>query len=272
VEEGLQEVLRKDQQAIEGIVYGPVPSWRLGRSLGIDLLSTAGKTCSFDCLYCQLGRTLHPLAERREFISLERLTSELKRIESVAADYTTFSGMGEPTLASNLGDAIELARRTLGLPIAVLTNSSFMPEKSVCSQLALADFVVAKLDAPDEDVFRRVNRPVTPYSLHEMLEGIRLFRSQYKGKLALQMMFIKQNRRWAAQMARLAAELSPDEVQINTPLRECSVDPLPPEDMAAIKDEFKGLWGVVTVCEARRPQAVPLNAKETLRRRPREKS
>lgn len=212
------------------------------------------------------------MAQRREFVTLERLASELRRIEPVAADYATFSGVGEPTLASNLGQAIELARRTLRLPVAVLTNSSLMPEESVRSQLALADFVVAKLDAPTEDVFRRVNRPVTPYSLHEILEGIRLFRSRYEGRLALQMMFIKENQGCAARMANLASDLSPDEVQINTPLRECSVDPLPPEDIAAVKDEFKGLGDVTTVYEARRPQVVPLNAKETLRRRPREKS
>jgi len=254
------------------VIYGPVPSWRLGRSLGIDLLSTKGKTCSFDCLYCQLGRTAHPLAERKEFVPLERLTSELDRIRPLDADYATFSGVGEPTLASNLGQAIELARRTLRLPVAVLTNSSLMPEEAVRSQLALADFVVAKLDAPSEDVFRLVNRPTSPYSLHETLQGIRLFRSHYRGKLALQMMFISQNRGCAALIAKLAAELSPDEVQINTPLRECSVDPLPPEDVAAIKDEFKGLGVVVTVYEAHRPRVVPMNAKETLRRRPKEKS
>lgn len=265
-------MLRTDQHSIEGIVYGPVSSWRLGRSLGIDLVSTASKTCSFDCLYCQLGKTVHPVAHRTEFVTLKRLTSELKRIEPVAADYTTFSGVGEPTLASNLGEAIELARRTLGLPVAVLTNSSLMPEKPVRSHLAMADFVVAKLDAPTEDVFRRVNRPVTRYSLHEVLEGLRLFRSQYKGKLALQMMFIKENRGCAAQMARLAVDLSPDEVQINTPLRECAVDPLPPEEIAAIRDEFKAVENVVTVYEARRPQVVPISVKETLRRRPREKS
>jgi wyosine [tRNA(Phe)-imidazoG37] synthetase (radical SAM superfamily) len=265
-------VLTKDQHTIDGIVYGPVASWRLGRSLGIDLLSTKGKTCSFDCLYCQLGRTVHPLAERREFVPLARLTSELDRIGSVKADYATFSGVGEPTLASNLGPAIETARRILRLPVAVLSNSSLMPDEGVRRQLALADVVVVKLDAPSEDIFRLVNRPLTPYSLRKILEGIKCFSRQYKGEWALQMMFIRENRGCAARMAELAAELSPDEVQINTPLRECSVDPLPPEDIAAIKDEFKGLRKVVTVYEAHRPQVVPLNLTETLRRRPIEKS
>lgn len=256
---------------MDSVVYGPVPSWRLGRSLGIDMVSTAGKTCSFDCLYCQLGRTVHPLAERREFVPLDRLISELERIAPVDADYATFSGVGEPTLASNLGAAIETARRILRLPVAVLTNSSLMPEEAMRSELALADFVVVKLDAPDEDMFRRVNRPTGPYSLDEILKGIRLFRGQHRGKMALQMMFIEENRGCAVLMARLAGELSPDEVQINTPLRECAVDPLPPEELAAIKNEFKGPALVVTAYEARRPRVAPIDAGETLRRRPGER-
>ena len=235
------------------------------------MVSTAGKTCSFDCLYCQLGRTVHPLAERREFVPLDRLISELERIAPADADYATFSGVGEPTLASNLGAAIETARRILRLPVAVLTNSSLMPEEAVRSELALADFVVVKLDAPDEGMFRRVNRPTGPYSLDEILKGIRLFRGRHRGKMALQMMFIEENRGCAALMARLAGELSPDEVQINTPLRECAVDPLPPEELAAIKNEFKGLALVVTAYEARRPRVAPLDARETLRRRPGER-
>ena len=272
MEKGVQKVLTKDQHAIDGIVYGPVASWRLGRSLGIDLLSTPGKTCSFDCLYCQLGRTTHPLVERREFVPLARLAAELERTGPVQADYASFSGVGEPTLASNLGQAIEQVRSALRLPVAVFTNASLMPIAEVRQELSRADLVLVKLDAPSEDIFRLVNRPLTPYSLHEILDGIRLFRSQYKGKLALQMMFIRENRGCAKRLAELAAELSPDEVQINTPLRECSVDPLPPGDIAAIRGEFRGMKGVVTVYEAHRPQVAPMNAKETLRRRPMEKS
>jgi wyosine [tRNA(Phe)-imidazoG37] synthetase (radical SAM superfamily) len=253
------------------VIYGPVPSWRLGRSLGIDLLSTTGKTCSFDCLYCQLGRTVHPVAERKEFVPLARLASELDRIGPVEADYATFSGVGEPTLASNLGAAIQAARRMLKLPVAVLTNSSLMPEAAVRSELALADFVVAKLDAPNEDMFRRVNRPAGPYSLRDILQGIKLFRTQGQGMLALQMMFVKENQGCASLLAELAREISPDEVQINTPLRECDVEPLAPEALATIKNEFKGLGDVVTAYEARRPRVTPIDAGETLRRRPGER-
>ena len=108
------------------IIYGPVSSWRLGRSLGIDLLSTPGNTCNFNCIYCQLGNTTHVLTEPKEFVSLGQLSSEIELAKGTEADYATFSGMGEPTLANNLGKAINLVKSALDLPVAVLTNSSLM--------------------------------------------------------------------------------------------------------------------------------------------------
>lgn len=257
---------------MSSIIYGPVSSWRLGRSLGIDLLSTQGKTCSFDCIYCQLGRTIHPLAKRREFVPISRLVLALEQVRDVPADYATFSGVGEPTLASNLGRAIEIVKSTLRLPVAVLTNSSLMPREEVRQELARADVVVAKLDVPNEELFHIINRPIVRYSLDEILQGIRSFKSEYRGKLALQMMFVKANEDHAPEMARMAAELSPDEVQINTPLRLCSVTPLSPEEVAAIQQKFASLVGVVTVYEAPRREVVPLSLEETLRRRPKEQS
>jgi wyosine [tRNA(Phe)-imidazoG37] synthetase (radical SAM superfamily) len=250
------------------IVYGPVPSWRLGRSLGIDLLCTKGKTCSFDCVYCQLSRTVNPLTERKQFVNLSELTADLERVKGVPADYVTFSGVGEPTLASNLGEAIELTKSVLRLPVAVLTNSLLMTRKDVRRELSLADVVVAKIDAPNEELFRQINRPTVKCTLGEIIQGIKLFRGEYQRKLALQMMFIKANRGYATEMARIAEQLSPEEVQINTPLRPCAVQPLTPEDISAIQREFSRVKRVVTVYEASRPAVVPLDLKETLRRRP----
>jgi len=252
---------------VNSVVYGPVPSWRLGRSLGIDLLSTDGKTCSFDCIYCQLGTTLYPLAERREFVSFNQVKTELEAVKGIEADYATFSGVGEPTLASNLGQAISIVKSTLHLPVAVLTNSSLMPREDVRRDLAEADVVVAKVDAPEEELFRRVNRPFGGYSLDEILQGIKLFRENYQGKIAIQMMFVEVNKRYAKEMAEIARSLSPDEVQLNTPVRPCGVEPLSPPEMAAIKEEFQNL-NVVEVYDALTPEAIPVNAFETLRRRP----
>jgi len=250
------------------IIYGPVPSWRLGRSLGVDLLSTEGKTCSFDCIYCQLGKTVHPLVERKEFVSIAKLAEELEAVKNTAADYVTFSGVGEPTLASNLGEAIELVRSVLELPVAVLTNSSLMTREDVRQELSLADVVVAKVDAPDEELFRQINRPATECTFNEIIRAIMLFREEYQGKLALQMMFVEVNKGCAPEMARIARQLSPDEVQINTPLRPCAVKPLIPEDISAIRRAFSGLKNVVAVYEAPRPEVIPLSQKATLLRRP----
>jgi len=253
---------------MSSIIYGPVPSWRLGRSLGIDLIATKSKVCSFDCIYCQLGNTIHFISRRKEFVSLADLDRELRTVKDVSIDYATFSGMGEPTLAGNLGRAIELVKSTLQVPVAVLTNSSLMPREDVQQELALADVVVAKLDAPTEQLYHSINRPRTRYNLAQIIEAIKIFRSEYKGKLALQMMFLGENKEVGTEMAKLAGELSPDEVQINTPLRPCAVKPLPPGEIADICRAFSKLRGVVSVYEAAPFQTSPLNSSETQRRRP----
>lgn len=250
------------------IIYGPVPSWRLGRSLGIDLLSTKRKTCSFDCIYCQLGRTVHPEIERREFVSLNRLARELKTIEDVTADYATFSGVGEPSLACNLGEAIRRVKSILNVPVAVLTNSSLMLREDVRYELGLADVVIAKVDAPSEELFRKINRPFGKQTLAEILKALQLFRKEYRGKLALQMMFVEANESHATQMAKIAEQLSPDEVQLNTPLRPCAVTPLDIQQMTTIRAAFSGVMNILTVYEAQRPEVAPLNQEETLLRRP----
>ncbi len=250
------------------IIYGPVASWRLGRSLGIDLLDTRKKVCSFNCVYCQLGETDQFIIEPREFINLEQLTSEIELLSPIKADYATFSGMGEPTLASNLGEAIELARSNLGLPIAVLTNSALMFREDVRQRLTHADTVVAKLDVPNEELFAMVNRPAPGLHFNRIRDGLRFFRDKYKGKLALQVMFIEANKDYALEIAALARQISPDEVQIDTPLRPSKVKPLSRENIASIREKFNNLRSVITVYEAPKPKVLPLDLAETLRRRP----
>jgi wyosine [tRNA(Phe)-imidazoG37] synthetase (radical SAM superfamily) len=249
------------------IVYGPVPSWRLGRSLGIDLLQGRGKTCCFDCVYCQLGLTTNRMVRRAEFVNVDDLARELAAVKGIPADYVTFSGTGEPTLASNLGSAIDTARREIGLPVAVLTNSALISREDVGADLAKADVVVAKLDAPSEDLFRLINRPAVDLSLKDIVDGIGRFRSQWNGRLALQMMFVAGNRDVASDMARIAGELAPDEVQLNTPLRPSAAASLSRQEMAAVRESFKGL-PVRSVYEAVPPLVTPVDMEATLRRRP----
>jgi Fe-S oxidoreductases len=197
--------------------------------------------------------------ERGEFVSLAELAEELRGVEGVAADYVTFSGMGEPTLASNLGQAIELAKSILPLPVAVLTNSSLMSRENVRHDLVKADVVVAKLDAHNHELFTQINRPVAGLLLSDIVEGIKLFRREFGGKLCLQIMFVKANKDFAREIARVVRSLLPNEVQMDTPLRPCAVKPLSPSQMISIKDEFNGLSNVVTVYEASRPEVTPLN-------------
>ena len=250
------------------IIYDPVPSWRLGRSLGIDMLSTRGKTCSFNCIYCQLGHTVYPLTERKELVSLTILKENLNKVHGIDIDYATFSGVGEPTLASNLGDAIDMVKSVLRVPVAVLTNSSLIMQKDVHRDLKMADVVVAKLDAPDERLFHEINRPCRGQKLQEIIAGLKCFRQEYSDTLALQIMFVEANYGYAAEMAKIAKQLSLDEVQLNTPLRPCAVKPLDAQQMIVIREAFSGIKNVVSVYEASRPEVLPLDLEDTKLRRP----
>jgi len=250
------------------VVYGPVPSWRLGRSLGIDPVSTRYKTCSFNCVYCQLGRTKVPRSERKAFVQPQVLASELKQVKGIEVDYVTFSGMAEPTLAANLPELVTVVRDNLpACPIAILTNSSLMPRPGMRDDLSLFDVVVAKVDAPNQELFTEINRPFVGYTLAEILKGIRHFREQFPGRLALQMMFIEANRAAAHDMAEIARHLGLDEVQLNTPLRPCPVPPLSPVEMKEIEATFEGL-DVINIYTSERPQVTPVDIDETRRRRP----
>ena len=248
-------------------IYGPVPSWRLGRSLGVDPVSAPSKTCSFDCIYCQLGRTRHPLTERRVFVQPSQLRQELAEVGDTPIDYVTFSGVAEPTLAANLGDLVAVVREQFVQPVAILTNSSLMKQGDVRQDLALFEVVVAKVDAPDELLYQQINRPFVDYTLPEVLWGIRRFREEFQGKLALQMMFVEANRDRAEEMAEIARDLSPDEIQLNTPLRPSPVAPLSPAGMDEIEAAFAGL-PVLNVHKAVRPEVIFLDEEETRRRRP----
>ena len=254
-------------------IYGPVPSWRLGRSLGIDLIS-GENICTFDCIYCQLGKTVRHIIKREIFVPTSAIVKELESLPELEVDYITLSGTGEPTLAINLGEIISEIKKRFKNRVAVLTNSSLMHDHQVRKELSRADLVVAKLDAPNEEVFRVVNQPTNGITLHMVIEGIRKFNEEYPLKLALQIMFVPQNKKYAADLAALAKEIKPVEVEINTPLRPCPpageagpVKPLPPEELTKIKELFKPLK-VYSVYDVKRPETRPMDEKETEKRRP----
>ncbi len=249
-------------------VYGPVPSWRLGKSLGVD--PVCERACSFDCVYCQVGKTETLTAEQRKFVEAEDVERDLK--EALAkgnADIITFSGMGEPTLASNIGELIDVARKLSTLPTAILTNSTLLSRPTVADGLKKLDLVSAKLDASSENQFQKINKAVQGINFEETVKAIKKFRTKFSGKLALQMMFLKENEGSAGEMAALAKEINPFEVQLNTPLRKCGVKPISAEKMELVKREFSEL-NAVSVYEAKKPNVNILNLGETLRRRPSE--
>jgi wyosine [tRNA(Phe)-imidazoG37] synthetase (radical SAM superfamily) len=255
-------------------IYGPVSSWRLGRSLGIDPISSFQKTCSFDCVYCQAGRT-EVLSDRREiFVPTQALIHELRTVPDVPVDYITFAGNGEPTLAANLGEMIRAVKLVRNEKIAVITNSSLIDRKDVIDDLLLADLVEAKLDASSSESFHVVNRPMAEIRWEDIVEGLKAFRSVYRGHLVLQVMFVPSNQANAPAMGKLAHEIGPDEIEINTPLRACAVKPLPIEDMERITAIFRGICGekikVRSVYEVQREKSKPFCEPSTERRRGKE--
>jgi len=247
-------------------IYGPVSSWRVGSSLGVDLLSQKEKICSFDCIYCQLGKTKKPTITRHLYIPQGEILKELSALPEMSIDYITFSGRGEPTLAKNLGSMINAVKKLRRESIAVITNSSLMNRQDVQEELFPANFVIAKLDASSQGSFVLVNRPFQGIEFDAILEGIKEFKRHFQGKLALQIMFMKENVQYAGEIACITKDICPDEIQINTPLRPCGVEPLGREELSQIKDLFGGL-NAISVYESRKRYVKPISDEDTLKRR-----
>ena len=247
-------------------IYGPVASWRLGSSLGIDPVSQKEKVCSFDCIYCQIGKTGILTDQRDVFVPVEAVVREISRLPQVHIDYITFSGRGEPTLARNLGQMIGAVKKIRNEKIAVITNASLLERKDVQEDLLPADFVLVKLDAASQDVFENINRPQETIAYAHVIEGIRMFRRNFRGKLALQSMFVRENEHCAKQIAALARWIKADEVQINTPLRPSGVKPLSESAIQVIKSFFTDV-PCVSVYENSKPVVETLSDEDTLKRR-----
>ncbi len=224
-------------------LYGPVDSWRFGRSLGVDPLAGKEKRCPLSCTYCQYGPTARPTIRRAAYVAPGQLQEDIRCLGTVDADTITFAGLGEPTLATNLPELAAVVRKAFAQPLIVLTGSALFPVGQVQRDLLAFDVVVAKLDAPDDQRFRQINRPAASFSypLAALLEGIRRFRQAYTGRLVLQMMFVQANKQAASEMAALAHSLQPDEVQLNTPLQPALGGPLSAAEMQAVEKEFGGL-------------------------------
>jgi wyosine [tRNA(Phe)-imidazoG37] synthetase (radical SAM superfamily) len=200
-------------------IYGPVQSWRFGQSLGIDPISSIS-TCSFNCVYCQLGEIQHQRCSRQVFIPTQTIQQDLQSFSICDINTITLSGSGEPTLARNLGEILVMARQMTLKPIGVLTNGSLLSDRAVREELALADWVAIKVDAISDDSFHRINRPMPTLNLQEIWFGLLQFRQIYSGHLAIQTMLLTDwSDRDQAEYIRQMQALLPNEIQINTPTR-----------------------------------------------------
>ncbi len=248
-------------------IYGPVYSWRLGRSLGIDPISMKDKVCNFSCVYCQLGKTRELVYERQEFIPAKEIIAEIESLPPhVEIDYLTFSGRGEPTLAKNLGSLIKAVREIRKEKVAVITNSSLMHLVDVQMDLSLADFVVAKLDVSSQETLTVIDKAAQVIQFKDIVDGLLSFKRNFQGHLALQIMFINENKKYAQDIAQIARKINPDEIQLNTPLRPSAVRPLSKSELLAIKDLFFKGMPVMTVYDEKKKLIEPFNKRDTVLR------
>ena len=225
-------------------IYGPVPSRRLGRSLGIDLVPF--KTCTYDCVYCQLGRTTNKTLERKEYVAIGEVLTELKGKLAVgeAPDCITIAGSGEPTLNSGIGELIVGIKEMTDISVAVLTNGSLLWMDDVQDALMAADLVLPSLDAGDEYSFRYVNRPHGEISLGRVVEGIAAFTRSFPGEVWLEVFLLKGVTgisSEARKIAALAKRIGPARVQLNTvsrPPAEEFACPLAADRMLDLKRLF----------------------------------
>lgn len=218
-------------------IYGPVPSRRLGMSLGISPIPQ--KTCNYSCLYCQLGRTSHMTNARQNFFPLEEILLEFDDFlkKQVKFDVVTIVGEGEPTLYSGLGDLIAGIKEKTDVPVAVITNGALLYDPQVRSELSQADIVLPTLDAYDEASFRAINRPHGSLRFEDVKEGLVSFSREFEGQLWIEIMLmegINDDDESLGKYAALLGGLRYDRLYLNTPVRppaEPEVRPLSSEKM-----------------------------------------
>jgi wyosine [tRNA(Phe)-imidazoG37] synthetase (radical SAM superfamily) len=261
-------------------VFGPVPSRRLGISLGVDIIPF--KTCSLDCLYCECGRTTRLTCERQSFFPPRLLLEELKRTLAAIPhlDFITFSGSGEPTLNSDLGWFIAEIKKISAVPLAVLTNGTLLFRTDVRRELLPADVVLPSLDAALAGSFARINQPCAGLDLEGIIAGLETFRGEYAGKIWLEVFILKGVNDSPADIEALRLALlrvKPDKVQLNTLDRPPAYADVTSADFAhleSIRAQWSGLPVEIIKRAARREEIAAFSSNlenslmNTIRRRP----
>ena len=247
-------------------LFGPVPSRRLGRSLGVDL--TPHKTCSFDCIFCQLGRTTNRTITRKDYVPTSLVTEEiLDWIENDGrADYITLAGSGEPTLHSSFGEVIDSVKSVTTFPVALLTNGSLLGDAEVRQAAARADVVKVSLSAWDPFSFEHVNRPHPDVTLRNIIEGTWMLREELSNELWVEVFIawgVNSVPKDVSKIAELIRPLRPDKIQLNTAVR-------PPAEAfveAASEEHLVKLAGLFTpraevIADFDSSQSAPVKANE----------
>jgi wyosine [tRNA(Phe)-imidazoG37] synthetase (radical SAM superfamily) len=225
-------------------VFGPVPSRRLGLSLGVDLIPL--KTCTYNCLYCQVGRTTHQSLKIESFFPVTEILEELgKKLEICSPDAITFSGSGEPTLSSDIGRVISFVKERTDTKTVVLTNGSLLWKEDVRHRITGADIIMPTLTTAFEETFRLIHQPHPDLDLNTILEGLKSLRRTYKGNLFLEVVFLagfNDSEKELEGLRSMIEQISPDKIQLNTVIR-------PPSDPRAISldtkrlEDIKNLFG-----------------------------
>ncbi|PIU63305.1 MAG: radical SAM protein [Armatimonadetes bacterium CG07_land_8_20_14_0_80_40_9] len=252
-------------------LFGPVPSRRLGSSLGIDPIPH--KTCTYNCIYCQCGRTTNQTIKRKEYISSKEIIKEVKEFltnNKVHLDYITFSGSGEPTLNSKIGVMIREIKKMTSIPIAVLTNSSLLSREDVKEDLLDADLIVPSLDAVVQQTFEFVNRPQKSLNIGEIVQGLIDFRKKYKGKIYLEILLcrgVNDNPPDLKQMKKTLNKIRPDKIQLNTVVRPPAEDfvfPLNNSQMQEVQKFFGGNAEIVPSFKSKKTRAWSKDIEEAI--------
>ena len=201
-------------------LFGPVPSRRLGMSLGVDLVPR--KVCSLDCVYCEVGKTTKLTTDRQEYIKYDKVVEELAHYfkHSPDPDYITFSGSGEPTLNSRIGDVLQFIKKLKPhIPVAVLTNGTLLYDKQVRDELLNADLVLPSLDAATDQTFQKINKPASELTIENYIQGLVDFRKEFKGKIWLEIFILPDYNLSSKELIALEKtiiRIKPDSVQLDT--------------------------------------------------------
>jgi wyosine [tRNA(Phe)-imidazoG37] synthetase (radical SAM superfamily) len=252
-------------------LFGPVPSRRLGRSLGVDLVPF--KTCSTNCVFCQLGPVGHCTIIRRDYVPLMEVLKELRQwmASDGKADYVTLSGSGEPTLHSSFGKVLRWVHQNSSMKTVLLSNSSLFHLSEVRQDASEADIVKVSLSAWDQASFEKVNRPHPDLHFEQMVEGLHQFRSEYKGSLWMEVFIVpglNAHPDEVRKIAAVASTLRPDRIQLNTAVRppaESFVQAVPPDYLQKLSLLFAPQAEVIASFKPGEKASMILNEK-TVRR------